>query len=81
MDSMDSFEFWLRRMEGKVERMSYRPSTREEASDLLDVTKVNSKDSEKIYKFEKFRKRLKNPSVKKKIRRISKRFGKEIRIE
>ena len=47
MDSMDSFEFWLRRMEGKVERMSYRPSTREEASDLLDVTKVNSKDSEK----------------------------------
>ena len=47
MDSMDSFEFWLRRMEGKVERMSYRPSTREEASDLLDVTKVNSKDSKK----------------------------------
>ena len=41
-------------MEGKVERMSYRPSTREEASDLLDVTKVNSKDSEKIYKLKEF---------------------------
>merc|ERR1712004_622924 len=39
MDSMDSFEFWLRRMESKVERMSYRPSTREEASDLFDLTK------------------------------------------
>merc|ERR1712029_1175207 len=38
-DSMDSFEFWLRRMESKVERMSYRPSTREEASDLFDLTK------------------------------------------
>lgn len=62
MDSMDSFEFWLRRMEGKVERMSYRPSTREEASDLLDVTKVNSKDSEKIYKLKEFGKVSKTSS-------------------
>ena len=63
MDSMDSFEFWLRRMEGKVERMSYRPSTREEASDLLDVTKVNSKHSEKkIYKLKEFGKVSKTSS-------------------
>ena len=40
MDSMDSFEFWLRRMESKLERISSRPSTREEASDFLEVTKV-----------------------------------------
>lgn len=47
MDSMDSFEFWLRRMESKVERISYRPSTREEASDLFDLTKVNNEKSTK----------------------------------
>ena len=44
---MDSFEFWLRRMESKVERISYRPSTREEASDLFDLTKVNNEKSTK----------------------------------
>ena len=47
---MDSFEFWLRRMESKVERMSYRPSTREEASDLFDLTKV-IKSTPKNHKF------------------------------
>ena len=37
---MDSFEFWLRRMESKLERITNRIKTREEASDLLEMTKV-----------------------------------------
>ena len=37
---MDSFEFWLRRMESKLERITNRVKTREEASDLLEMTKV-----------------------------------------
>merc|ERR1712020_505703 len=36
---MDSFEFWLRRMESKLERITNRIKTREEASDLLEMTK------------------------------------------
>ena len=37
---MDSFEFWLRRMESKLERNSCRPTTREDADDLWEKTKV-----------------------------------------
>ena len=40
MDSMDSFEFWLRRMESKLERNARRPTTREDADDLWEITKV-----------------------------------------
>merc|ERR1711993_66846 len=38
-NTMDSFEFWLRRMESKLERITNRIKTREEASDLLEMTK------------------------------------------
>ena len=37
---MDSFEFWLRRMESKLERNARRPTTREDADDLWEITKV-----------------------------------------
>jgi len=36
---MDSFEFWLRRMESKLERNCCRPTTREDADDLWEITK------------------------------------------
>ena len=39
---MDSFEFWLRRTEGKLERIALRPNTREEANDFLEMTKVSN---------------------------------------
>ena len=38
--TMDSFEFWLRRMESKLERNARRPTTREDADDLWKITKV-----------------------------------------
>ena len=41
LTKMDSFEFWLRRMENKLDRNTNRPKTREEACDLLEITKVN----------------------------------------
>merc|ERR1711890_9555 len=37
--NMDSFEFWLRRTEGKLERITLRPNTREEANEFLEMTK------------------------------------------
>ena len=42
LTKMDSFEFWLRRMENKLDRNTNRPKTREEACDLLEITKVNN---------------------------------------
>ena len=39
---MDSFEFWLRRTEGKLERIALRPNTREEANEFLEMTKVSN---------------------------------------
>jgi len=39
LTKMDSFEFWLRRMENKLDRNTNRPKTREEACDLLEITK------------------------------------------
>ena len=46
---MDSFEFWLRRMESKLERNTCRPTTREDADDLWEKTKVRNHPDKGIF--------------------------------